>query len=357
MKTDMEIIDEALMHLVPSSKEEILKDIDEARNRNKGNEKLNIYTQKILDKYEKIKLDDEKDRIQYDKDICILLKNSKIDFIPLFQIYNILTRANITYILKNHFIIKHDGENAKDNLKHSKTPVISINLCLLYDENKYYSNLVKGILKLMKSSLEASYISQKISFNFFDDEIGRSYYENNIYLFVEALEKIIKDINRVLEEHESNNNRYKDDLIQVDIRSEFNKIPENKFKFILRKAKLRYDDIIISIYKTSNNDDEIFSKIKSLYKEEKEKYFELKGYFEEYLDIKSIKIEHKEMKNEINKLKKIMNEQGKKIKALAERINSLEQKVFQKELIDKMKTKINSIEGVVKVLRMKNVIN
>ena len=375
--SDMEIIDEAFTHLVPSSKEEIQNDMDEAKN--KLGKKINKDIKKIINKYEKIKLDKEELRIQYDKDICSKLIKLKNDFIPLFRIYNILTNENITYILKNHFILKKDGENDEDNSIDSKVPVIIINLCLLYDNNKYYLNLVKGILELMDSSLEQSYINQNIPHKFLDPKTGKSHYEKNIQIFVEALERIIKDINRVLEEHESNKIRFQDKLIQADNKDELNKMSEDKFKFILKKANLKYDDTFINIYKSSNNDGEIISRIKSLSKEDKEKYFELEGYIEEYLDMNSIKIENKELNNKINIITKTMNEQKtiistqeEKIKSLEENIKSLEGKNVsqeniikslkekndsQQELIDQMNTKIEFTEGVVKALLTRKVIN
>ena len=49
---------------------------------------------------------------------------------------------------------------------------------------------------------------------------------------METLERIITDINNVLEEHESNKIRFQEKSIQADNKNELNKIPEDKFKFI-----------------------------------------------------------------------------------------------------------------------------
>ena len=64
------------------------------------------------------------------------------------------------------------------------------------------------------------------------DKPRKSYYEKNIKIFVETLERIIKDINNVFEEHESNKIRFQEKSIQADNKNELNKIPEDKFKFI-----------------------------------------------------------------------------------------------------------------------------
>ena len=87
MNSETEVIDEALTHLVPSSLEEIKEDFKAAKTR----KKLNNNTKYMLRKYENQKLDDEKARFNYDRDICLKLKDLKQDFIPLFQIYSILT--------------------------------------------------------------------------------------------------------------------------------------------------------------------------------------------------------------------------------------------------------------------------
>ena len=86
MKTDFEVIQEALTHMETSTLEEILNDIKLAKN-----QKTSKCVRVIINSYENKKnLNDEKERKKYDKDLCLKLKDLKPDFIPLFQMYNIL---------------------------------------------------------------------------------------------------------------------------------------------------------------------------------------------------------------------------------------------------------------------------
>ena len=131
MNSEAEIIEEALTHLVPSSLEEIKDDIKAAKKR----KKINNNTKYMINKYENQKLDNEKTRFNYDRDICLKLKNLKHDFIPLFQIYNILTDKKKSYKLKNCFIIKKNGDSTKMNNEideYFEEPVIVLKMCLLY---------------------------------------------------------------------------------------------------------------------------------------------------------------------------------------------------------------------------------
>ena len=52
-----------------------------------------------------------------------------------------------------------------------------------------------------------------------------------------------------------------------------NKISEDKFKFLIKKSRIEYDHVLSNIFKTSNNNDDILLKIKTLSNNDKEKIF------------------------------------------------------------------------------------
>ena len=340
MKSESEIIDEALTHLVPSSPEEIKDDIKAA----KQNKKANNSTKYFIKNFGNESFKKEKDRIKFDKEICIHLKRMKKDFIPLFQIYNILTNKNKSYKLQKYFIIKKDGENnsLKNGIKMDlEEPVIIISLGLLYDENTYYSNFVKGILKLMKSNFEHSYIMQYCPKEYFDNEKGKNYYKDNEATLIKCLENVLKDINRVLYEDESNQNRYEEKPTQTDIKELKNKMPEDKFKFLIKRARLKYDNILMEVYRTSLNDNDILLKIKELAKKNEDKYFELECNIDQYNEINSIKMENKNLNEKINKITKQLGEQEVTIGSQNKTIEQQNEKIgSQNKTIEQQNEKI-----------------
>ena len=132
MKTDFEVIQEALTHMETSTLEEILNDIKLAKK-----QKTSKCVRVIINSYENKKnLNDEKERKKYDKDLCLKLKDLKPDFIPLFQMYNILVDKQKCDKLRKHFIIKRDEdeESFKINneiliFQNQQKPVVELNLC------------------------------------------------------------------------------------------------------------------------------------------------------------------------------------------------------------------------------------
>ena len=66
---ELKTINEALTHLEPSSSEEIKNDIRDAKKLKKKNES----TKYLIRKFEKATFKEEKERIEYDKEICLKL--------------------------------------------------------------------------------------------------------------------------------------------------------------------------------------------------------------------------------------------------------------------------------------------
>jgi len=343
MNSEAEIIEEALTHLVPSSQEEIKDDIKAAKKR----KKINNNTKYMINKYENQKLDNEKTRFNYDRDICLELKDLKSDFIPLFQIYNILTDKNESFKLKNCFIIKKNGDNIKLNNEideYFEEPIIVLKMYLLYDEDEYYFNIVKGILNLMDSNFEDSYKKQYSLCQYIDDKSGKNKYETNNLAFKNYCIAIINDINRMLNEYELNKERYSDNSSKKNEKEFLNKISEDKFEFLIKKSKIEYNHVLSNIFKTSNNNDDILLKIKALYNNDKEKYFELKGYLEEYLEINAIKNNNIDLNQKIKSMEKKLKEQNDKLSSQDKAINSLELIITeQKGNIAELNTKIKDL--------------
>ena len=361
MKTDVEIIDEALTHLVPSSPEEIKDDIKAA----KMIKKKNNNTKFMINKYENKKFDDKETRIKYDKEICMKLKDLKKDFIPLFQIYNILVDKQKSYYLKHYFVVKKNGESSVSEDKiddYFEQPVIVLNLCLLYDEEKYYFNVVKGILNFMDSQFEDSYKKQYSLTQYIDDKNGKKYYEDNNLAFNNNCIAIVKDINRILTEYEFNKDRYIENSTQTERKELLDKMPEDKFKSLIRKARLKYDEILLNIFSSSNNNDDILLKIKALPEKDQEKYCELKDFLEEYLEIIALKNDYSQTKKstdkKINSLEQAIKEQNKTINSQNNTISSQNTKIenLANENVA-IKEKLNFMEKVVNSSLSRKVIN
>ena len=344
---ELETINEALTNLEPSNPDEIKNDIIAAKNLKKKNES----TKYLIRKFESSTFKEEKDRIEYDKEICLKLKQIKNDFIPLLQIYNIITNKDKSEKLRKYFIIKKDEENEEDGvLKNGiktnlEKQVITLNMCLLYNENAYYSNVVKGILGLMNSRFENSYILQNCPIAYFNEQTGKKYYQDNPLGLLESLQKIIKDIKRVLTEHELNQNKYIGEFSQTDIKELENKMPEEKFKFLIKRSQLEYDNILLNIYNTSLNDDNILLKIKELTKDNADKYFLLKGYIEEYIEINSIKIEQKDFNNKMNDINKKYQELKTKIETQSKNIELINKNLTSQNKTIELRNEIIKSHG------------
>ena len=342
MKTDFEVIQEALTHMETSTLEEILNDIKLAKK-----QKTSKCVRVIINSYENKKnLNDEKERKKYDKDLCLKLKDLKPDFIPLFQMYNILVDKQKCDKLRKHFIIKRDEdeESFKINneiliFQNQQKPVVELNLCLLYDENKYYSNLVKGILGLMKSLFEKSYLVHNCPNKFFEPQNAKINYENNKLSLKESLINIINDIDRVLTEHDINQKNYEENYTQTEIEVT-NKIPEKLFLLYLKKANLSSDAALLKIYNNSEDNNYLLTEIQKLSKIDCDKYYEIELFVSEYIkseslekEVKNLKILSKEAKETIKSQGETIQSQGETIKSQGINITNLKEKVDFMEVI------------------------
>jgi predicted RNase H-like HicB family nuclease len=344
MKTDFEVIQEALTHMETSTLEEILNDIKLAKK-----QKTSKCVRVIINSYENKKnLNDEKERKKYDKDLCLKLKDLKPDFIPLFQMYNILVDKQKCDKLRKHFIIKRDEdeESFKINneiliFQNQQKPVVELNLCLLYDENKYYSNLVKGILGLMKSLFEKSYLVHNCPNKFFEPQNAKINYENNKLSLKESLINIINDIDRVLTEHDINQKNYEENYTQTEIEVT-NKIPEKLFLLYLKKANLSSDAALLKIYNNSEDNNYLLTEIQKLSKIDCDKYYEIELFVSEYIKSESLE---KEVKN----LKILSKEAKETIKSQGETIQSLNKEL--KEAKETIKSQGETIQSLNKELK------
>ena len=217
-------------------------------------------------------------------------------------------------------------------------------MCLLYDEDEYYFNIVKGILNLMDSKFEDSYKKHYSLCQYIDDKSRKNKYEANNIAFKNYCIAIVNDINRMLNEYELNKERYSDNSSQTNEKEFLNKISEDKFEFLIKKSRIEYDDVLSNIFKISNNNDDILLKIKALSNNDKEKYFELKGYLEEYLEINAIKNNNIDLNQRIKSMEDKLKEQNDKLSSQDKAINSLELIVTeQKGNISELNTKIKNL--------------
>ena len=374
MKTDFEVIQEALTHMETSTLEEILNDIKLAKK-----QKTSKCVRVIINSYENKKnLNDEKERKKYDKDLCLKLKDLKPDFIPLFQMYNILVDKQKCDKLRKHFIIKRDEdeESFKINneiliFQNQQKPVVELNLCLLYDENKYYSNLVKGILGLMKSLFEKSYLVHNCPNKFFEPQNAKINYENNKLSLKESLINIINDIDRVLTEHDINQKNYEENYTQTEIEVT-NKIPEKLFLLYLKKANLSSDAALLKIYNNSEDNNYLLTEIQKLSKIDCDKYYEIELFVSEYIkseslekEVKNLKILSKEAKETIKSqgetiqsLNKELKEAKETIKSQGEAIQSQGETIKSQGInITNLKEKVDFMEVIVNASLSRKVIN
>ena len=198
---DIEVINEALSHLEPPDKEEIEKDLEEAKNIKKKNNSITNFLR--THDIKKINLDIEENRKQYDKDIFLALKKIKGDFVPLLKIYNILTDPKKCYMLKKYFVLKRNGEdeiNNKEETQKSNKPVITINLKPIYDDSQYYSNVVKGMMNFICSNFGYSKLKLYFDVDFFKENYG--YYKNNSDAFKNSLLTFVEQIKENLDLYE-----------------------------------------------------------------------------------------------------------------------------------------------------------
>ena len=384
---DIKVIDEALKHLEPSSKEEILEDLAKAEGRNRKNKnekkdrknKGNINLVNFLKKHStnKIKLESKEERIAFDKDICMILMSFREDFIPLLKIYNFLANQGKCDVLKKHYFLKGNVEEESTNDEINEIPdevVITINVETIDNDKVYYSNIVKGVLNMMNANFDKTFMEHHFKSEFLLEINRYKYYQNDSDELKKSLAYVIEDINRILDKDKLEKNKLMGTKIQKDA-----------FESILNKAFLEdaEEDLLMKIYGKSKSNDKIISEIQGL---KGKKYKGIIAYINEYLEINELKnlintqnVKIQEQNVQIEKLKKDNQEQNEKIQKLNEdkisqnaqiqklnedkisqnaQIQKLnDQKKTQDENINKLSSKVGYLEAILNALISRKVIN
>ena len=357
---DINVINEALTHLKPSSKNEIEEDLKKARNLPKKEKTNSIKTfLKNLDKQKK-KPDYKKvaDCLAFDRIICKSLKIIKEDFIPLLQMYNILTNKEKCYKLKKYLIINRDEEDSSTvntENKESNQIVIMINLEPLYNDKTYYSNIVKGILGMINSNFLPDQLKVYFPHKFFIEDYF--YYKNNTTKLKDSLIALIEQINLALNLIELDKNRFISNSTQTE-KIEEEKIPESDFNNILIKADLLKDETLLKIYKDAKKNEDIISKIKDL---SITKYAKVTVYINEYLKFNS---QINTLNDQVENLNKKNKDKDTQINSLNTQISTLNTQVenlnkdkkAKEDKISNLSVKVNFMEFFVNSLISRKVI-
>ena len=352
---DIEVINNALDHLEPSDKEEIEKDLEEAKNIKKKNNSIKNFL--ITHDIKKINLDIEENRKQYDKDIFLALKKIKGDFVPLLKIYNILTDPKKCYMLKKYFVLKRNGEdeiNNKEETKKSNKPVITINLKPIYDDSQYYSNVVKGMMNFICSNFGYSKLKLYFDLNIFKENYG--YYKNNSDAFKNSLLTFVGQIKENLDLYEKDKERFEEKSSQTE-KIEEKKIAEKDFNDILVKADFAEDQTLLKIYEEAPGNQEIISRINKL---SMKKYSKIIIYMNEYTrycaQINSLSAQVNEQKKDIVNLNKDKIDKDSKINNLNKDIENLKKDKIDKEAqINNLKTQVDNLNTQVDNLNKDNI--
>ena len=333
---DIEVINNALDHLEPSDKEEIEKDLEEAKNIKKKNNSIKNFLR--THDIKKINLDIEENRKQYDKDIFLTLKKIKGDFVPLLKIYNILTDPKKCYMLKKYFVLKRNGEdeiNNKEETQKSNKPVITINLKPIYDDSQYYSNVVKGMMNFICSNFGYSKLKLYFDVDFFKENYG--YYKNNSDAFKNSLLTFVGQIKENLDLYEKDKERFEEKSSQTE-KIEEKKISENDFNDILVKADLAEDQTLLKIYEEAPRNQEIISRIKEL---SMKKYSKIIIYMNEYTRYCA---QINSLSDQVNELKKDKIDKDSKINNLNKDIENLKKDKIDKEAqINNLNTQVDNL--------------
>ena len=345
----IDVIDEFLKRVEPFSKEEILADLKKAEERNEKNKKEkkdrkgknNINLGNFLKKHDKkkIKLDSKEDRLAYDKDICMILKSFREDFIPLLDIYNFLDNQGQCNVLKKHFYLKGNVEDESTNdeiVEIPDEPVITINAETIDNDYIYYSNIVKGVLNMINTSFDTTYMKHHLISGFLLEFNGYKYYQSN----PDKLKKSLK-------------------------------IKKEDFISIIQKAFLEDDeDLLIQIYEQSSSNDCLVSKIKGL---KEKKYQRIITYYNEYLEITELKKTintqnvqmEKQKKENQEQIEKLQKENQKQIEKLEKNIEKLEKENQKQNVqiktqdgnINQLRNKVDFLEIILNALITRKVIN
>jgi hypothetical protein len=252
-------------------------------------------------------------------------------------------------VLKKHFYLKGNVEDESTNdeiVEIPDEPVITINAETIDNDYIYYSNIVKGVLNMINTSFDTTYMKHHLISGFLLEFNEYKYYQSNPDKLKKLLAELIEDIDRILE----NDKLEKNKLIGTKIKKE-------DFISIIQKACLEEDDedLLIQIYEQSSSNDCLVSKIKGL---QKRKYQRIITYYNEYLEITELKKtintqnvqmekQKKENQEQIEKLQKENQEQNVQIKKLNE------DKKVQGEQIKKLNAQIKTQDGNINQLRNK----
>jgi flagellar motor protein MotB len=300
-------------------------------------------------------LDSEESRIAFDKDICVILKSFREDFIPLLEIYNFFKNQGQCDVLKKHFFLKGNAEDETTNdeiIEIPDEPVITINVEIIDNDNIYYSNIVKGVLNMMIANFDKDYMKHHFKSGFLIEFNRYTYYQSNSNELKKSLDNVIEDINRILD---------KDKLEKKKLFG--TKIQKKDFKSIIEKACLEDDeDLLIQIYEESNSNDNIISKITDL---NIKKYKRIITYINECLEINELKklinnqnVKIEEQNVQIEKLNKDKNVQSDQLLKLNEKINELnKQRENQDDNIEQLNKKVGYMEIILNALISRKVIN
>ena len=87
----------------------------------------------------------------------------------------------------------------------------------------------------MDSHLQELYKRQYSLNQSIDDKSGKNKYEADKLAFKNYCIAIIQDINRILNECKLNKDRYSENSSQTNEKELLNKMPEDRFKFLIRK--------------------------------------------------------------------------------------------------------------------------
>ena len=361
MTTENLTINEALKNLIPSDQSIIENDIMDAEIRLKKTKK-SIPLEKLVAKIKakKMNLAVEENRKEFDREICLSLKKIKEDFIPLFQIYNILTNKEKYEVLKKYLIIKRDGEDDTSINEISEvplTPVITINLEIIDNDKKYYSNIVNGVLNMMTSNFEDTFLKHHFNFRFLCEYNRDIYYGKNAKELKVSLDKVIEDVNRIIASDKSDKNKHK--LIDKQSQTEKiieKKMPKNDFINILERSNLENDDILLKIYAEAESNEQIIKKIKnsSIKKYDKTIIFNIKDYLK--FDELSKKINAQDVQidaqnKQIKNLKDEKAAQDGKIDAQKNQIDAQNKQIdAQNKQIDAQNKQIKNLNGEIEKL-------
>jgi hypothetical protein len=267
-------------------------------------------------------------------------------------------------VLKKHFYLKGNVEDESTNdeiVEIPDEPVITINAETIDNDYIYYSNIVKGVLNMINTSFDTTYMKHHLISGFLLEFNEYKYYQSNPDKLKKLLAELIEDIDRILE----NDKLEKNKLIGTKIKKE-------DFISIIQKACLEEDDedLLIQIYEQSSSNDCLVSKIKGL---QKRKYQRIITYYNEYLEITELKKTintqnvqmEKQKKENQEQIEKLQKDNQKQIEKLEKNIEKLEKENQKQNVqiktqdgnINQLRNKVDFLEIILNALITRKVIN